>query len=140
MYKISSVSNPNPVQISGTNTKCKVAEFKLLKSNWDGYGGIPLIEEIGNHADNLITTMSDVYIDHISDVFPNPNGTITIEWENKKDEKLSLEIGLHNYSIFIKYKDKDPKFINGESIITDKEIFTKALSELLSESIFTPIL
>lgn len=116
--------------------KNKIFELSSLKDNWDGYGGISLIQSISEKALQLITILSSDYIDLISDIFPNPNGTITIEWENVKEEKISLEIGANNYSYFVKYIEKEPKFINGEDIITDIKGFTENLSELFNKEFF----
>jgi hypothetical protein len=147
MDNVTVASNFTPIQtVSGNSIinpfmyfKSKINEFILLRDNWDGYGGVPLLQLIGDKANLFVTLLNSSYIDLIADVFPNPNGTITIEWETKKEEKISLEIGENNYSYFLKLNNKEPKFINGEDIITDKEIFTKALSKLFSENFYSPV-
>ena len=114
----------------------KLSEFVDLGENWDGYGGIPLLKEVSNVASQFITSLNSVYIDQITDIFPNPNGTVSIEWENKKQEKISLEIGQRNYSYFINYNNKEPKFVNGENIILDFKDFTETVSELFGEETY----
>lgn len=145
MYNISSISNNDVIRTVNGNYfidpfmffKSKILEFTSLPNDWDGYGAVPLLKEIGVTATTFVTMLSSSYIDYISDIFPNPNGTLTIDWENQHGEKLSLEIGLKNYSFFVKYLNKQPNFVNGEDIIMDRESVTEALSELFSENIFT---
>ena len=146
---LTTVSNFIPIMTIGNNNslidpfmyfKSKINEFINLPNNWDGYSAIPLFKEIGEKANQFIMLLSGIYIDKISDIFPNPNGTLTIDWENSKEEKASLEIGLNTYSYFVKYNSNPPKFINGENIIVDKEAFTQAISELFSEEFYPKFL
>lgn len=115
--------------------KQEVASYVLLNNNWDGYGAIPVFEEIANKAIEFITSLNDTYIDKISDIFPNPTGTITIEFENLQEEKLSLEIGRNNYSYFINYNDKAPKLVDGEDITADLKNITIDIAEVFSNEI-----
>ncbi len=117
--------------------KNKILEFCALKNNWDGYGAIPLLTDIKEKSINFLLLLNSTCLDYVSDIFPNPNGTITFEWENKFEDKISLEIGEKNYSYFIKYHDKQPKLIDGEDIISDIDVFVEAVSELFGEEAFT---
>ena len=105
----------------------KIIDFTHLKYNWDGYG-------IADSAISFVASLNSSYIDAISDIYPNPHGTITIEWENEKSEMLSLEIGETNYSYFIKYNNKDPKFVNGQDIMPSIQAIALELDELLVEN------
>lgn len=103
----------------------EIDDFVALCDNWDGYGGIPLFRDIAEKTKLFIAMLDDYYIDNITDIYPNPHGTLNIEWENenKKDEKLCLEIGSCSYSYFVKYNNRDPKLSNGLDIIENiKEI------------------
>jgi hypothetical protein len=113
--------------------KEEIDNFATLENNWDGYGATPVVNNIVQSAKQLIPLLASYFIDHVTDVFPNPHGTITIEWENRKKEKLSLEIGENNYSYFVKYNNTNPKFINGENILTDLKGITSDLRELFRE-------
>src|SRR5689334_6963131 len=62
--------------------KNKIQEFTHLEANWDGYDGIPVLPEVGEMANSLLILLGS-FIDGVSDIFPNPHGTITIEWENR---------------------------------------------------------
>jgi hypothetical protein len=121
------------------NIKRKIHSLTLLEDNWDGYGGLPLLVSISEKTILFVPLLNSIYIDSISDIFPNPNGTLTIDWENIKNEKLSLEIGENTYSFFVKYADKEPEFINGEDITQDIKILAEKLGELFSESFFNYI-
>ena len=91
--------------------------------------------EFQNHVNpSFVASLNSSYIDAISDIYPNPHGTITIEWENEKSEMLSLEIGETNYSYFIKYNNKDPKFVNGQDIMPSIQAIALELDELLVEN------
>jgi hypothetical protein len=115
--------------------KKDINEFVKLKENWDGYGAIPVLPSIAETANTLIDFLGSPFIDGISDIFPNPHGTITIEWQNRNKEKLSLEIGEINYSYFIKYKDENPLLVDGENILSDLKTVTSNLESLFSEEI-----
>lgn len=106
-----------------------------LPENWDGYNALPLSKEIFEKATNFITILNGDLIDRIHDIYPNPHGTITIEWVNRKNEKLSLEVGKSSYSFFIKLLDSKPKFYNGQDIIMDIKILTNSLEMLFRKAI-----
>ena len=101
--------------------KNKIDGFLNLENNWDGYGGIPPLEAIAEKAKRFLCILNDSLINKISDVFPNPHGTITIEWENNNNEKLSLEIGENNYSYFIEYNHAN-QFFDGIDVPSIGEI------------------
>lgn len=115
--------------------KNQIKDFVELPENWDGYGAVPVFPAIGNTADQLLAILSDTFIERISDVFPNPHGTIAIEWENRNKEKLALEIGKENYSYFVRYKDRNPKLHNGKDVLSDVKKLTSDLADLFSEEI-----
>lgn len=104
-----------------------------LKDNWDGNDAIPVFHRVGEIAKDLFKIIN--YFEDITDIFPNPHGTITIEWSNKQKEKLFLEIGVNSYSYFVKYNNKPPKLVDGNDILSDAKILTKDLGELFSEEI-----
>jgi hypothetical protein len=109
-----------------------------LQENWDGQGSLPVLQEVGEISKRLFMMINS--LDGITDIFPNPHGTVTIEWTNNKKEKLALEIGANSYSYFVKYSDKKPKLVDGKDILTDTQMLTKDLGELFSEEILNFIL
>lgn len=107
----------------------KIDEFMSLANNWDGYNGIPISNEIGQAVKTFIASLPDTLIDRITDVFPNSHGTISIEWENGRNEKLSLEIGKNNnFSYFVNYLNRKPKLVDGN----DKDVLS-ILGEIASD-------
>ncbi|SRR5260221_7551033 len=116
----------------------EIDKILALKQNWDGQGAVPVLSEVGETSVKLFNLPA--FIDGVSDIFPNPHGTITIEWTNARKEKLSLEIGVNNYSYFVKYSDKKPKLVDGKNILIDSKAITQDLGELFSEEILDFIL
>jgi hypothetical protein len=114
--------------------KNEIDSFVDLGNNWDGYGAIATFPEIAEKSKRFISLLHDTFIDLITDIFPNPHGTITIEWENCDQEKLSLEIGKSNYSYFIEAKDNNPQFFNGQALPSLEEISSK-LGELYKDEL-----
>jgi hypothetical protein len=111
--------------------KNEIHNFQKLENNWDGYNAIPVKEEAGSIAGKFISLLDSYLVDKISDIFPNPHGTITIEWESPNNEKLSMEIGQNNYSYFVTQKNRQPILANGENPFVDLKKITEALHTLL---------
>lgn len=139
---LNTVATSNAIEIPNSNAtiprnyyewlKDQIDSFVSLPNNWDGYNSVPLICQIADITKQFIACLNSDLIDRISDIFSNPHGTITIEWENKKDEKLSLEIGINNYSYFIHYKNKEPQYDKGVNIITNSRELTSNLYDLFT--------
>lgn len=104
----------------------KIVSFKSLVNNWDGYNAIPLEVKSSSNAIELVSMLNDKDLMQLSDVFPNPNGTVSFEWENDSEEVLSLEIGNNTFSYYIKFSNQAPLFYN-DLQINEKEV--KKLSE-----------
>lgn len=92
-------------------------EFTELNENWDGYGGIPLLPEIAKIANNFILLLNTSQVDAITDIYPNPHGTISFEW-NGNIGKMVLEIGKSGYSYFIQYLTSNPKLVDGYDVLS----------------------
>jgi hypothetical protein len=115
--------------------KSEIDKFVMLDRNWDGYGAMALFPAIGATASQLLMMLGAAFVDKITDMFPNPHGTITFEWENRACEKLGLEIGADNYSYFIRYNVGQPLLVNGEDILFDFKDFAQNLEAFLSGEI-----
>ena len=99
--------------------RSEINRFVALNKNWDGHGAVALFPSIGATTNRLLIMLGPAYVDKVTDMFPNPHGTISIEWENKACEKLGLEIGVDNYSYFIHYNVGQPLLVNGHDILFD---------------------
>lgn len=75
----------------------QILEIEKLEANWDGYGAEPVCHACVTNAKAIIDSLP-LYAD-LPDVFPNPNGTITLEWESASGT-LSIEIGENGMSGF----------------------------------------
>ena len=93
----------------------KILSFKSLENSWDGYGALPLGVKCASNAIRLLDSFDMSILTKVSDVHPNPNGTITFEWENKDSEIVSLEIGKDTFTYFVDFNSLDTKFYNKHS-------------------------
>ena len=141
IFELDSASeSPNELKLFDRNIyldnlgilKNQIEEFTKLPIGWDGYGAIPLIAEISDKAKCFISMLDDLFIDQISDIYPNPHGTLTVEWLNKSNNKLSLEIGVNNYSYFI---DNEPPTLVTEDGAPDLAQFSSCLGEFYQDEI-----
>jgi hypothetical protein len=81
--------------------KAEITTIAGLPANWDGYNALPIQQETKNNA--LAAAAQILTWAPTSDISPNPNGTISMEWES--DYGLAyLEIGKTKYSFFIDRK------------------------------------
>lgn len=100
----------------------EVLSFKTLQNNWDGYGAIPSGVKCTGKVISLAYKLPSKQIAKISEVFPNPNGTVTLEWENHSGERLVAEVGKNTFSYYVKLNSFDPKFYN-EVLASDEGIY-----------------
>lgn len=107
-----SIKENGPVEDIVSN----ILSFHTLKQDWDGYGAIPSnVKTCANSISFLVEVKE--FKDYINEVYPNPHGTISIEWENLNNERLVVEIGEDGFSFYIKY-DTEP-LITGEFDTSD---------------------
>lgn len=93
-----------------------IISFKFLQQNWDGYGAIPLEVESASNAIELISFLSQNSLDRLSDSYPNPNGTISFQWENECSEIISLEIGNNTFSYYVELNSLPPQFFSNVKV------------------------
>lgn len=83
------------------NNLTELREISLLGEDWDGFGALPVHPQAIAFTDNLIKNVMD---DSEFSLSPNPNGTISLEWETPKLE-AHLAIGSTQYSMYINSVD-----------------------------------
>jgi hypothetical protein len=105
-----------------------ILSYKSLTESWDGYGAIPLEIDSATNSIQLLDLIGENIFCTVSDFYPNPNGTITFEWENSENEIVSLEVGNNTFSYFVEMASLDIMFFNNKSI-NAKE--AKKLSEFI---------
>jgi hypothetical protein len=90
----------------------EILSFKSLKENWDGYSSLPLEVESAANAILLLDLLGIENSSLITEVYPNPTGTITFEWKNDSDEEIVVEIGNKNMSYYIQFSSKQGVYKN----------------------------
>jgi hypothetical protein len=76
-----------------------IQSMGTLADNWDGYGGASILPQITNAASSFLASLPE-YVP-APDVSANPNGTISMEWENDAG-RAHLEIGKTRYSLYFR--------------------------------------
>lgn len=90
----------------------EIISFVSLNLDWDGYSALPLEVESAANAILITNHLSDSALSEIFALYPNPHGTITIDWENNSGEIISLEVGNTSFSYYIKIESSQPSFFN----------------------------
>lgn len=124
--EISTLSIPSKTKSSIIKN---ILGFKSLESSWDGYGAVPLEIESASNAIDLIDLIGEKTFCSVKEYYPNPNGTISLEWENNQNEIVSVEIGNKTMSYFVELSSKNVEYYNKINI-NGKE--AKKLSEFIS--------
>lgn len=88
----------------------EILSFKILKNNWDGYGAYPAEVLATVKSILLLEKLTLKDLEKISDLFPNPHGTISLIWKNNSGERISLEIGNELMSYYVKYNGQEVIF------------------------------
>ena len=94
--------------------------FQSLKQNWDGYGAYPLEVDSAANAIELLNLLNSEAYGQIDQVYPNPNGTVSMVWTNSFNEELAVEIGNKTMSYYVQLCSKQTLFKN-EILINDEE-------------------
>lgn len=84
-----------------------------LQNNWDGYGAMQVLPECLKNA-IAILWRENLSSKYLTDVFANPNGTISLEWNNSKNT-VGLEVGLRTMSYYM-IINGDKSFFDGLKI------------------------
>lgn len=90
----------------------EILSFKSLQNSWDGYGAVPVQIKSAANAIEIVNNLSSDSLDKISDIFPNPNGTISFQWENVAEEIISLEVGDHTFSYYVEMNSSETLYFN----------------------------
>lgn len=76
----------------------EVRAFANYLDDWDGYGAVRPLSDCLMHAMNIIRN-KNIRLDYLSDIYPNPNGTLSLEWE-KDENEIGLEVGKEEFSYY----------------------------------------
>lgn len=89
-----------------------ILSFKSLHENWDGFAAVPVEVKSATNAIKLMDYIGEDIFCGVTNYYPNPNGTITFEWENKDNEIVSAEVGNDALSYFVDVAATKTKFYN----------------------------
>ncbi len=104
------------LNVSLMELQVELRSYGRLEDNWDGYGAIPALEQCVENAILLTKQIPERYIGMVEDYYPNPHGTITLAWENRFDNTLSLEIGKEAISYYVEQENEDPIYVNKKTL------------------------
>ena len=83
-----------------------ITQISFLNNNWDGYNALAPSELVIKNLELQIVNLPNKFVENIDEdnVYPNPNGTITLEWKNNDGEIASIEIGEKTASFYANIK------------------------------------
>ena len=99
-----------------TAAVAEIESLSQLDEDWDGYGAVKISSETRNNALHILHTLPSKLA--TPDIVPNPNGTISFEWENDKTV-AHLEIGKTRFSLYVKPPNGNPALADGAALQFD---------------------
>ena len=113
-----------------------IGQMDSLKDNWDGSGAVSILRETSRLATGFLSSLPT----HVPapDVAANPNGTISLEWENDLG-RAHLEIGRTKYSLYFRRFEGASLFSDGyvNEIDDSKERFVNEMFRLAPSPSYT---
>ena len=104
------------------SARLAVTELADLKENWDGYGAAPISKQTRDNALRFVNLIEAAPSGlPAPEICPNPNGTISFEWETTRVEAY-LEIGNTRYSGFVTTDQQPPALLEGYAEAMDQQI------------------
>lgn len=90
-------------------SESKLNSFKLLATNWDGYGASSIDEITIINSKKFLGALPEHVVDNVDldDITPTPYGTIVIDWRNSLGEMVSTEIGKNTFGFFSEFSDNE---------------------------------
>lgn len=82
------------------NLKIETMALAKLVDNWDEEGAMRVSTTAIKNVLNLLDHAS-IRIDLLQDIYANPNGTISVEWENANNEYAGMQIGRKQMSYYV---------------------------------------
>lgn len=93
-----------------SDTEKKLLELTSMDENWDGYGALRISQKTISNARASLKNL--LRMAPVPDITPNPNGTISLEWETERGV-AHLEIGKTRFSFYLKPRSGKPVFDDG---------------------------
>lgn len=98
-------------QIPSNRDTSLVDEFQQLAANWDGYDADPISGAACEAAKQLIVSLPGNL--ESPELCPNPNGTISMEWESDEGD-AQLELGRTRYSFYLRRRGSPTIYHKGD--------------------------
>lgn len=112
----------------------QLREIESLEENWDQYGANRICNQCIKKARRMIESLPPFV--HSPDIFPNPNGTVTLEWDEDSGF-FSIEIGKEKFSSFLDITGKEPQYYHEPSesgLLEFRDLAFKTLFDPLSDN------
>lgn len=106
--------------------KVDVMALAQLTDNWDEEGAQRVSTTAIKHVLNLLDHPS-VRVDLLQDIYANPNGTVSVEWESDNHEYAGVQIGRKQMSYYVT-RHQGSDYCNFEYI--NEESYSKLLAKL----------
>lgn len=124
------VSSQNDIRLAEENKrqnlKIETRALAKLVDNWDEEGAVRVSTTAIKNVLNLLDCVS-IRIDLLQDIYANPNGTISVEWENDNNEYAGMQIGRKQMSYYVTHRSGSDY---GSYEIISKENYQKFLTKL----------
>ena len=91
-----------------------LTEIGSLPPDWDGYGALPMVASTVDNARGALFSL--LLMVPLPDITPNPNGTISFEWETNRII-AALEIGATRFSFFLRPRAGRPAYAAGDAAL-----------------------
>lgn len=88
------------IELKKMNIISDIRDLSLLENDWDGYGAIKVLPICINNSINIINSKI-ISCDYVDDIYANPNGTVSIIWDNQVAKStVGLEVGETEMSFY----------------------------------------
>ncbi len=111
------------------NTDSILKELSNLALNWDGYNALPIKVQTTQNVKAALNIFRNII--PFPDLTPNPNGTISLEWETTFGN-AHLEIGKTNFGLFIIPNQGKTVYFDSELINTTDNLWLMIAISILS--------
>lgn len=110
-----------------------IDKIKALEHDWDGNGAIAPLTPIINKTEIFLRSLPTYITDLLNEnsIYPNPNGTITVEWE-KNNNLVSVELGLKTSNYFARINSE---YVGEESIVDIETVIPSKLIQSIQKVI-----
>ena len=100
----SKLLNSEHFDVQRESAQDEIRALANYMDDWDGYGAIRPLSECLNHALEIVRN-EKINLDFLTDIYPNPNGTLSLEWE-QDDNEIGLELGKEEFSFFAHFGEQ----------------------------------